>query len=92
MLEPPRQRWGYYRERTREAHGEWLRGLSPRESLALYEGFHRFASSVRLGRDEAERLERSRWAEKVALRRKLLAAFSRLDDAPSGRRHRQDPG
>jgi hypothetical protein len=86
---PPiaRQDWELHERLCRKDHVEWLRSLTPAQSLALYEDFHRFAASVKIPPEEAARLESSHWQEKLSLRKKLLAAFARLDEVERGRRH-----
>jgi len=80
MSPATRRRWDVYEERCRREHVEWLRSLSPSRALELYEDFHRFVASLKGEPGESERLEKYRWREKLALRKRLVAALRRLDE------------
>jgi len=86
MWTAPRADWAYCERRARPEHVSWLRQLTPADVLDLYEEFHSIASAtVGVGPAEGlERIERRRWEEKLALRRKLRDAFAALD-RPQGR-------
>ena len=74
----------FEQERFRREHIAWMRSLTPLKALCLYEAFHRFAGALALNPKGAAKLERLRWKEKVAIRRKFVVAFSKLDSARSG--------
>ena len=71
--------WELYERRCRQEHVAWLRSLTPESALALYEDFHTFVASQHIDAAERQRLDDRRWAEKVAIRRKLHAAFVERD-------------
>jgi len=71
--------WIAYRQRCEASHIQWLRDLTPAESLRLYQGLHRLAMSQCDDSPGWQRLEQQRWREKVAIRRKLHEAFAALD-------------
>ena len=87
MLDGPKQNWQLYEERCRSEHLRWLRNLTPAAALALYEDFHRIASGQCT---DLERLQETRWKEKLALRRRMYAVFAALDRIRSERRDTQD--
>ena len=79
MLAAPRQDWALYERRSRPEHIDWLRRLTPADVLDLYEDFYRLARAQTRPDEGLERIEQIHWAEKVALRRKLHAAFAAMD-------------
>lgn len=84
MLEPPKQNWSLYEARCRDAHLAWLRSLSPRESLQLFEDLHRFFRSQKPDPDERARQAESRRHEKLALWRRLHETFVEVDERRDG--------
>lgn len=79
MLEAPRQDWQLYEKRCREACAERLRSLSPADALRIQEDLYRFACALPMSPRERERYEARRWSDKLALRKRLRAAFVALD-------------
>ena len=79
MIEPPKQRWAWYEEKCRSEHTAWLRSLSPAASFALCEDLYRLARRAQDGASAAERMEQERWQEKLALRKRVVAALTELD-------------
>ena len=79
MLEAPRQVWETYEKRCREACVDRLRSLSPAAAFAAYAHLCHFACAVAGSLGDRDRLGTTRWREKLALRRKLHAAFVALD-------------
>jgi hypothetical protein len=79
MIEAPKQDWKLYAAKCQEDHVEWLRRLTPSEGLSLFESMRRFAKTHTADSPALERMESARWQEKLAIRRKLLAAFNALD-------------
>jgi hypothetical protein len=80
MLEAPKQDWKLYAAKWHEDHVEWLRRLTPAAALSLLESMRRFANAHSAVSSTRERMEAARWEEKLAIRRKLLAAFKALDE------------
>jgi hypothetical protein len=85
MSLPKTRDWGSYERRCEQERVAWLRSLTPAAALALVEDFHRFAASIEVDPQAAERVERKRWQEKLAIRRRVVAALSQLDQASGGR-------
>jgi hypothetical protein len=71
--------WNVYEQRCKAVHAQWLRSLTPSESVILYQGLHRLARAQADDSPGWQRLRQRCWEEKVAIRRKLHEAFSRLD-------------
>ena len=72
--------WDVYQQRCHSKNAEWLLSLTVAESVALYQDLHRLARSQQDDSPGWRRLEQKRWEQKVVIRRKLNAAFQRLDD------------
>jgi hypothetical protein len=79
MVDAPRQNWQLVDARSRDEDAEWLRGLSTQDRFALYEDMLTLFAAARPAPSELERLDRWCWEEKLAIRRKLLNAYSKLD-------------
>lgn len=71
--------WNAYQRQCMAADTEWLRSLTPAESLILYQSLHRLARAQADDSPGWRRLRQKHWEEKVAIRRKLHEAFARLD-------------
>jgi len=80
MAIAPQQDWSYYELRAGEYDVAWLRSLTLDERFALYEDMFNvlWAARPEMPGDWA-RLERHQWAKKVALRQRMVDAFSKLD-------------
>ena len=78
----PKHDWEQYEERCHAAKTAWLRGLTPEDSLCLYESFHDLVSRVQ----PCERLVRERREEKMQLRMKLRGVCIELDRLRNERR------
>jgi len=76
-----RHDWNAYRQRCSALHAQWLRSLTAEESIVLYQALHRLARAQADDSPGWQRLQQKRWEEKVAVRRRLHAAFARLDAA-----------
>ena len=82
-METPKQDWQLYDQKRRAAHIAWLRALTPESALALYEEFHALAASAQAHQSDHGAMEEQRRKEKLALRRKMRAAFGRSSIAKS---------
>ncbi|NUQ62664.1 MAG: hypothetical protein HUU20_09255 [Pirellulales bacterium] len=71
--------WNAYQQQCDAFHRQWLRCLTQKESVILYQGLHRFARAQSDDSPGWRRLRQKRWEEKVAIRRKLHEAFAQLD-------------
>lgn len=89
MATAPQQNWSYYDSRVQPVDADWLRSLSVEERFQLYNGLY---SVLLQGRrtmpGDWDRLDQFQWAEKLKLRRRMVEAFSKLDDL---RRERSAP-
>jgi hypothetical protein len=79
MITAPRQNWAMYEALAREENAQWIRRMSPQERFAIYEDLFNVIWNARRDPQEAERLERWRWEQKLALRLRAVEAFSKLD-------------
>jgi hypothetical protein len=79
MSMAPRHDWALYEHLTRADHLSWLRRLTPKEALDLYEDAHAIAATPVDRDDGLERLARAHWTDKLAVRHKLRMAFLALD-------------
>jgi hypothetical protein len=79
MLTAPQQNWPLYQAMSIEADRAWLRGLSTAQRFAIYQGFFNAICNARGGGGDRQRLESSRWQEKLAIRRRMVEAFGQLD-------------
>ena len=80
-----------YQKRVREHDSAWARQLTPAERFALYEDLYGVLSEARANLGDWSQLEDWSWQEKVALRRRLVSAFAKLDQVYSERSPSNDP-
>jgi hypothetical protein len=80
MLDAPRQNWSAYEARVRAADEQWLRSLTVDQKFALYCDFFDALHNSRDPAVNREQLERWRWQQKLAARRRQVEAFRRLDE------------
>lgn len=82
MAFAPKHDWTLFEARCREARVSRLRSQTTDEAWMLYLSMHDLVAG------HAERLPNraatARWDEKLAIRRKLAAAFSKLDEMKRG--------
>jgi hypothetical protein len=79
MLTAPQQDWPLYQSMSTAADRAWLRSLSPAQRFAIYQAFFNAIHNARGGGGDRQRLARSRWQEKLAIRRRMVEAFQQLD-------------
>jgi hypothetical protein len=78
----PQHDWSYYEARLGESDAAWLRSLSIGDRFSLYEDlFNILWTARRKMPGDWARLDQYHWEEKVALRRRTVEAFSKLDQA-----------
>jgi hypothetical protein len=65
---------------TKAADAAWLRSLSVAERFDLYADMFRIVRKVERSREIEDRLENWHWDGKVAVRRRQMHAFSKLDE------------
>lgn len=79
-MDYPKRDWRLYEDSCRAEHALWLRGLTAAASWELYQSLfewgHLQQAEVQAGK---RRLEQARWNEKLEVRRRLCAAFGKLD-------------
>jgi len=93
MVDAPQQDWSYYEARSRAANAEWLRSLTSAERLAMYEDlFQIYWDARRNSSGNLHQLDQSQWDEKLAMRRRLIEAFRRMDEHQRGSAAAKDPG
>jgi hypothetical protein len=74
----PRHDWDFFEAKRRKAHAARLRAISDEQAWNLYVSMFDLATSQ--SASLPSRVAASRWNEKLATRRKLVAAFSKLDE------------
>jgi hypothetical protein len=79
MVDAPCHDWSRYDSLIERERVQWIRSLSPQQRYALYEDFFNLVHSAPRKALERERLEQWRWAEKLAMRLRLVDAFRKLD-------------
>jgi hypothetical protein len=82
MVVVPQHDWDYYEDRVRESDSAWLRSLTLSERFSLYEDlFDILWTARRKMPGDWARLDQFHWEEKVDLRRRMVDAFSKLDQS-----------
>ena len=84
-MDVTRHDWRRYEELCRAEHVQWLRSLTSSDSLAIMESLHSLAMSLQDGSPGQERLERERWEEKLAIRRRMCQVYAKMDQLKSER-------
>jgi hypothetical protein len=79
MLDMPRQDWAFYEALTRKENARWLRSLSLSDRFTLYEDLFNVIWTARRQVGHSDRLDRWSWEQKLATRRRLVDAFTKLD-------------
>jgi hypothetical protein len=92
MLDAPRHDWSFYEAKSRASEAAWNRELSTSERFDLYASLFNTIWNARqnLPRD-SERLDDQRWQEKLAMRRRMIDAFHKLDEIRRERSASNDP-
>jgi hypothetical protein len=76
----PRQDWAALRTLAKDADASWLRGLSVAERFDLYADLFGIVWEAQRSQGITERLEKWNWDRKLACRRRLAEAYSKLDE------------
>lgn len=92
MLTAPQQNWSMYEALARKENREWIRGMSPEERFAIYEGLFNLIWTARRDPQEAERLDRWQWKQKLGQRLRAAEAFAKLDQIRRERAAANNPG
>jgi hypothetical protein len=80
MLDAPRQDWAFYEERAKPVEAAWLRGLTTDERFTLYaDMFNAIWKARRTLNGDWERLDESRWQQKLDLRLRMVGTFQKRD-------------
>lgn len=76
----PQQDWLYVESRSRESEAARLRSMTLAERFAVYADMYNMLWNTRRNlAGDWERLDQARWEEKLALRRRQVEAFTKLD-------------
>ena len=86
----PQQDWDTYEVRAKQSDTKWLRQLTPGECFDLYEDLYNVVTQANCDRGDEENLEQNRWRAKLALRKKLVTAFQKLDELRCGQTSSND--
>jgi hypothetical protein len=85
MLSAPNHDWVLLESASAPSDRAWLQGLSAADKFALYCSLFRIAAAAPHDRESQRRLDRWAWQQKLALRRRLVDAFQKLDRLRNGR-------
>jgi len=80
MLDVTRHNWEQLEQRFRSENSEWLRSLSVDDKMAILLDLHCLAATLNADPRTRGRLAGRRWREKIAIRRKMVAAWQYLDE------------
>lgn len=80
----PQQNWPAYRALTAEADRRHARSLSIEQRFSLYEDLFTIVCRKGNPSPDNERVEQRRWAEKMALRRRLNEIYKAADQRTCG--------
>jgi hypothetical protein len=81
MLDAPQHDWSFYEAKTRGSEAAWNRKLTTSERFDLYASlFNTIWNARRNLPGDWERVEKRRWEEKLAMRRRMVDAFHKLDE------------
>ncbi len=85
---PAWQRWALFEERfgprARASDAAWARSLSPADRLAIVEDLFRAAHAAHALSGDWDAVDERAWCDTLAERRRLAAAFHRLDEVHRG--------
>jgi hypothetical protein len=81
MLDAPKQNWALYESRCRATDEARIRAMTTDERFALYASMFNLIWRDRDKRPgDWERLDQWRWQQKLALRRRMVATYKKLDE------------
>jgi hypothetical protein len=82
----PQQNWPAYAARAAEEDAKWVRALSLSERFALYADLFKIIWNARKNprMGDWDRLDQWSWEQKLAKRRREVAAFRKLDELRNG--------
>jgi len=81
MPDAPQQDWSYVEARSRDSEAARLRAMTPAEKFAVYADMYNMLWAARQNVEgEWERLDQWRWEEKLAMRLRMVEAFTKLDE------------
>lgn len=80
----PQQNWTAYQALTKESDRQYARGLSVEQRFALYEDLFAIVCCRRDPTAGGDHAEQRRWAEKLALRRRLNDIYLTADQRRRG--------
>jgi hypothetical protein len=87
MAEAPMHNWPDYAAAIAKADADWIRSLTLKDRLAIYEDTYNLIAASRDDNADWERLERWRWTQKLALRARMVDGFLKLDRIGHGSSH-----
>lgn len=81
MAIAPQQNWSYYESRVQPIDADWFRSLSVDDRFRLYEDMYVMLLQARQTMPgDWGKLDLVHWNEKLALRRRMNEAFSKMDE------------
>lgn len=75
----PQHDWQAYETVTAKSDAAWLRSLSAEDKFAIYADMFNLIWAARQGQGW-EQLEKWAWEEKLALRKRMVDAYRKLDE------------
>ncbi len=84
MLDAPKQNWQLY-EKLRRRYQQGARNLSPSQSFSIFQDLWSLTYGRMMSSEIKEHIAQIRWEEKLAIRRKIVKAFKKLDEMRNGR-------
>ncbi|HEY4232569.1 MAG TPA: hypothetical protein VGM76_04030 [Lacipirellulaceae bacterium] len=79
MLDAPQQNWAEFTSATRDENDASIRRLTAADRFSIYADLFNVIWVARGELGNWERLDRWRWEQKLDERRRLVAAFNKLD-------------
>ncbi len=84
ILDAPKQNWQLY-EKLRRRYLRPARDLSPSESFQIFQDLWSLTFGRMMSSEIKERIVQIHRQEKLAIRKKMVKAFKRLDEMENGR-------
>jgi hypothetical protein len=75
----PQHDWNLYADRTRESEAHWARQLTPQQRFDVYRDFFNVVHAAKQISGDSQPGDQWSWRQKLALRRRMVDAFTKLD-------------
>jgi hypothetical protein len=82
MVFAPQQDWSYVESRSRQSEAARLRAMGPADRFAVYADMYNLLWAARRKiSGDWQRLDQRRWKEKLAMRLRMVEAFTKRDQS-----------